>query len=97
MSTSPENQLVNVLSHWLARHVDNAELLRELEAVDSLDERPRRPRDGRPRDVGSSGAGLETDDPRGVAFEFIEACSLRTPECHDEGGHLGQCRCDELE
>ena len=34
MSTSPENQLVNVLSHWLARHVDNAELLRELEAVD---------------------------------------------------------------
>jgi hypothetical protein len=35
MSTSPENQLVNVLSHWLARHVGNAELLRELEAVDT--------------------------------------------------------------
>jgi hypothetical protein len=35
MSTSPENQLVNVLSHWLARHVDDAELLRELEAVDT--------------------------------------------------------------
>lgn len=35
MSTSPENQLVKVLSHWLARHVDNAELLRELEAVDT--------------------------------------------------------------
>jgi hypothetical protein len=35
MSTSPENQLVNVLSHWLARHVDNVELLRELEAVDT--------------------------------------------------------------
>ena len=35
MSTSPENQLVNVLSHWLARHVDNAELLRELDAVDT--------------------------------------------------------------
>ena len=35
MSTSPENQLVNVLSHWLARHADNAELLRELEAVDT--------------------------------------------------------------
>lgn len=34
MSTSPENQLVNVLSHWLARHVDDAELERELEAVD---------------------------------------------------------------
>jgi hypothetical protein len=35
MSTSPENQLVNVLSHWLARHIDNAELLRELQAVDT--------------------------------------------------------------
>ena len=35
MSTSPENHLVNVLSHWLARHVDNAQLLRELEAVDT--------------------------------------------------------------
>ena len=35
MSTSPENHLVNELSHWLARHVDNAELLRELEAVDT--------------------------------------------------------------
>jgi hypothetical protein len=35
MSTSPENQLGNVLSHWLARHVGNAELLRELEAVDT--------------------------------------------------------------
>ena len=35
MSTSPESRLVNVLSHWPARHVDNAELLRELEAVDT--------------------------------------------------------------
>jgi hypothetical protein len=35
MSTSPENHLVNVLSHWLARHVDNKGLLRELEAVDT--------------------------------------------------------------
>ena len=35
MSTSPENQLVNLLSHWLARHIDNAELLRRLEAADT--------------------------------------------------------------
>ena len=35
MSTNPENHLVNVLSHWLARHVDNKELLRELEAIDT--------------------------------------------------------------
>jgi hypothetical protein len=35
MSTSPEDQLVNVLSHWLARHLDNDELRREVEAVDT--------------------------------------------------------------
>jgi hypothetical protein len=35
MSTSPENHIVNVLSHWLARHIDDAELRRELEAVDT--------------------------------------------------------------
>jgi hypothetical protein len=35
MSTSPENHIVNVLSHWLARHVDNAELLRELDELDT--------------------------------------------------------------
>ncbi|MGZ4402180.1 MAG: hypothetical protein ACXVRI_04965 [Gaiellaceae bacterium] len=40
MSTSPENHLVNVLSLWLARHVDNAELLRELEAVDTSELSP---------------------------------------------------------
>lgn len=34
MSTSPENQLVNVLSHWLARHVDDQELQREVDALD---------------------------------------------------------------
>jgi hypothetical protein len=40
MSTSPENHLVNVLSQWLARHVDNKELLRELEAIDTSALRP---------------------------------------------------------
>ncbi len=39
MSTSPDtgpgadDRIVNVLSQWLARHVDSAELLRELERV----------------------------------------------------------------
>jgi hypothetical protein len=33
MSTSPD-ELVNLLSHWLARHVDDDELQRELHAVD---------------------------------------------------------------
>jgi hypothetical protein len=35
MSTNPENHIVNVLSQWLARHVDNSQLLRELDALDT--------------------------------------------------------------
>ena len=34
MSTNPDNHLVNVLSHWLARHTDNDELRAELAAAD---------------------------------------------------------------
>jgi hypothetical protein len=33
MSTSPD-ELVNVLSHWLARHVDDEELRAQLNSVD---------------------------------------------------------------
>jgi Flp pilus assembly CpaF family ATPase len=35
MSTSPEDRLVTTLSQWLARHVDDDELRREVEAVDA--------------------------------------------------------------
>lgn len=35
MSMSPENHLVSVLSHWLARHADDDELRRELESLDT--------------------------------------------------------------
>ena len=35
MSTNPDNHLVNVLSHWLARHADNDELRAELAAADT--------------------------------------------------------------
>lgn len=35
MSTNPEDQLVNLLSHWLARHVDDDELRREVESLDA--------------------------------------------------------------
>ena len=34
MSTNPEDRLVTTLSQWLARHVDDDELRREVEAVD---------------------------------------------------------------
>jgi hypothetical protein len=34
MSTNPEDRLVNVMSQWLARHVDDDELRRELEEAD---------------------------------------------------------------
>jgi hypothetical protein len=35
MSTSPEDQLVNLLSHWLAGHVGDDELRRGLAAADT--------------------------------------------------------------
>jgi len=35
MSTNPEDQLVNVLSQWLARHVDNEKLRAELTHADT--------------------------------------------------------------
>jgi hypothetical protein len=35
MSTTPDNHIVNVLSHWLARHVDDKELQREVETLDT--------------------------------------------------------------
>jgi hypothetical protein len=34
MSTNPEDRLVNLLSHWLARHADDEELRRGVEALD---------------------------------------------------------------
>jgi hypothetical protein len=34
MSTNPEDRLVTALSHWLARHADDEELRRVVEAVD---------------------------------------------------------------
>ena len=34
MSMSPENKLVNVLSQWLARHLDNTALKGELDTLD---------------------------------------------------------------
>jgi hypothetical protein len=34
MSTNLEDRLVNALSHWLARHVDDDELKRQLDAAD---------------------------------------------------------------
>lgn len=41
MSTNPESHVVNVLSHWLARHVDDEELKGELEALDTSQLAPR--------------------------------------------------------
>jgi hypothetical protein len=35
MSTNPEDRLVNVLSKWLAHHVDDDELRREVEGADT--------------------------------------------------------------
>ncbi len=37
MSTRPDDRLVNVLSHWLARHADADDLRAEVAAVDESD------------------------------------------------------------
>jgi hypothetical protein len=75
MSTSPENQLVNVLSHWLARYVDNAELLRELDAVDTSALSPAQAeavRELREEIVSTNGRG----DLEMVVRETLEAVAL---------------------
>jgi hypothetical protein len=33
MSTSPDNRIIGLLSRWLARHIDDGELKRGLEAI----------------------------------------------------------------
>ena len=40
MSTNPEDRLVTTLSQWLARHVDDDELRREVEAIDMSELEP---------------------------------------------------------
>ena len=75
MSTSPENHLVTVLSHWLARHVDNAELLRELDAVDTSALSPAQAeavRELREEVVSTNGRG----DLEMVVRETLEAVAL---------------------
>lgn len=36
MSIGSEDRLVNLMSHWLARHADDGELRAELDGVDGL-------------------------------------------------------------
>ena len=75
MSTRPDDQLVNVLSQWLARHVDDDELLKEVDAVDpaALSERQRDA-------VEELRAELERADGRGdlemVVRETLESLAL---------------------
>ena len=75
MSTNPENQLVNALSHWLARHVDDDELRRVLQSVNTSELAPDQ-RDAvqelRDELAGSNGrGGLEM-----VVRETLEAVAL---------------------
>jgi hypothetical protein len=75
MSTSPDNHLVNVLSHWLARHVDDDELQRELETVDTSQLAPEQA-----EAVHELRAELSNADGRGdlemVVRETLEAVAL---------------------
>jgi hypothetical protein len=74
MSTSPD-ELVNVLSHWLARHVDDDELRRELLGVDpdglSAAQREALDELRQELDSGDSGGDLEM-----VIRETLESLAL---------------------
>ena len=74
MSTSPD-ELVNLLSHWLARHVDDHELQRELLAVDpdglSAAQREALDELRQELDSGDSGGDLEM-----VVRETLESLAL---------------------
>ena len=75
MSTSPDNHLVNVLSHWLARHVDDGELQREVETLDTSQLAP-----GQAEAVDELREELSNADGRGdlemVVRETLEAVAL---------------------
>jgi hypothetical protein len=75
MSMSPENKLVNVLSQWLARHVDDDQLRREVEAVDLSalgPEQGEAVRELRAELSGSNGRG----DLEMIVRETLEAVAL---------------------
>ena len=72
---SPEDQVVNVLSQWLARHVDDDELRRQVEAVDLAalgPEQSEAVRELRAELSGSNGRG----DLEMVVRETLEAVAL---------------------
>jgi hypothetical protein len=75
MSTNPEDRLVNVLSQWLARHVDDEELRAEVNAVD-----PARLSDQQRRALEELRDQLERGDGRGdlemVVRETLESLAL---------------------
>ena len=77
MSTNPEDRLVTVLSQWLARHVDDDELRREVEAVDMSKLDPEQA-----EAVKELREQLAADDGRGelemVARETLQALALGT-------------------
>ena len=72
---SPEDQVVNVLSQWLAQHVDDDELRRQVEGVDLAalgPEQSEAVRELRAELSGSNGRG----DLEMVVRETLEAVAL---------------------
>lgn len=75
MFTSPEDQLVNLLSHWLARHVGDDELRAEMANVD-LDGLSDDARDAVEELRVELGAGARGGDLERVVRETLEALAL---------------------
>jgi hypothetical protein len=75
MSMRPDDELVNLLSHWLARHVDDGELRAGLEAAgaDGLSE----PQHEALRELlAELDAGEDRGDLERVVRETLEALAL---------------------
>jgi hypothetical protein len=81
MSTSPEtradDRVVNAISRWLARHISDEELRRELDVVDRAALAPEQA-DAVDELVAELGAGLARGGLERAARETMEAVALGT-------------------
>jgi hypothetical protein len=75
MSTRPDDDLVNLLSHWLARHVDDAELGAALAAADGdgLSDQQREAVHELQAELGS---GIDRGELERVVRETLESLAL---------------------
>jgi hypothetical protein len=75
MSTRPDDDLINLLSHWLARHVDDDELRAGLTAADGDGLSPRQS-DAVHELQAELDAGIDRGELERVVRETLESLAL---------------------